>query len=164
MAVASISKREFSRRVVLLLRVRSGGLPGSCVCALIGLRRRLHDHLRDVLHDEGRVVGVAALHRAVDLCGWLQDDCYPQSTRGTCLSREASMLAIALRDDVEQRLDALAKATGRSKESYLQEAIVEYLGDRGDFYLAEQRLADIRTGSAGTVSLVDIGRDLGLAN
>ena len=39
------------------------------------------------------------------------------------------MLAIELPDDIEQRLDALAKATGRSKESYLQEAIVEYIGD-----------------------------------
>jgi RHH-type rel operon transcriptional repressor/antitoxin RelB len=74
------------------------------------------------------------------------------------------MLAIELPEDVEQRLDALAKATGRSKESYLQEAIVEYLGDLEDFYLAEQRLADIRAGSAGTVSLADVGRDLGLAN
>jgi RHH-type rel operon transcriptional repressor/antitoxin RelB len=74
------------------------------------------------------------------------------------------MLAIELPEDVEQRLDSLAKATGRSKESYLQEAIVEYLGDLEDFYLAEQRLADIRTGSAGTVSLADVGRDLGLAD
>jgi RHH-type rel operon transcriptional repressor/antitoxin RelB len=74
------------------------------------------------------------------------------------------MLAIELPDDVEQRLDALAKATGRSKESYLQEAIVEYIGDLEDFYLAEQRLADIRAGHAGTISLADVGRDLGLAH
>jgi predicted DNA-binding protein len=57
------------------------------------------------------------------------------------LPKEAQMLAIQLPDDIEQRLDVLAKATGRSKESYLQEAIVEYLGDLEDFYLAEQRLA-----------------------
>ena len=35
------------------------------------------------------------------------------------------MLAIELPEDVEQRLDALAKATGRSGESYRREAIVE---------------------------------------
>ena len=74
------------------------------------------------------------------------------------------MLAIELPDDIEQRLDALAKATGRSKESYLQEAIVEYLGDLEDFYLAEQRLADIRAVRASTVTLVEVERDLGLAN
>jgi RHH-type rel operon transcriptional repressor/antitoxin RelB len=74
------------------------------------------------------------------------------------------MLAIHLSDDIEQRLDALAKATGRSKESYLQEAIVEYLDDLEDFYLAEQRLADIHAGRAGTVSLAEVEHDLGLAN
>ena len=57
------------------------------------------------------------------------------------------MLAIELPEDVERRLDALAKATGRSGESYRREAIVEYLGDLEDFYLAEQRLADIRSGN-----------------
>lgn len=71
------------------------------------------------------------------------------------------MLAIQLPDDIEQRLDALAKATGRSKESYLQEAIVEYLGDLEDFHLAERRLAEIR---AGTASLAEVERDLGLAD
>ena len=33
------------------------------------------------------------------------------------------MLAIELPDDIERRLDALANATGRGKEFYLQEAI-----------------------------------------
>jgi RHH-type rel operon transcriptional repressor/antitoxin RelB len=74
------------------------------------------------------------------------------------------MLAIQLPDDIERRLDALAKARGRTKESYLQEAIVEYLGDLEDFYLAEQRLADIRAGRAGTTSLAEVERDVGLAN
>jgi RHH-type transcriptional regulator, rel operon repressor / antitoxin RelB len=74
------------------------------------------------------------------------------------------MLAIQLPDDIEQRLEALAKATGRRKESYLQEAIIEYLGDLEDFYLAEQRLADIRAGRAGTVPMAEVERDLGLAN
>jgi len=74
------------------------------------------------------------------------------------------MLAIQLPDDIEQRLDALAKATGRSKESYLQEAIVAYLGDLEDFWRAERRLADIRGARADTVSLAEVERDLGLAN
>ena len=74
------------------------------------------------------------------------------------------MLTVELPESIERRLDALAKATGRSKESYLQEAIAEYLGDLEDVHLAEQRLADIRAGRAGTVSLADVGRDLGLAD
>ncbi len=74
------------------------------------------------------------------------------------------MLAFQLPDDIEQRLDALAKATGRSKESHVQEAVVEYIGDLEDLYVAEQRLADIRAGRAGTVGLAEVGRDLGLAD
>lgn len=74
------------------------------------------------------------------------------------------MVAIQFPDDIEQRLDARAKATGRSKESYLQAAIVEYLGDLEDFYLAERRLADVQAGRTGTVSLAEVERDLGLAN
>jgi RHH-type transcriptional regulator, rel operon repressor / antitoxin RelB len=74
------------------------------------------------------------------------------------------MLAIELPDDIAQRLEALAKATGRSKESYLREAIVEYLDDLEDLYLAEQRLADIQAGRAGTVSLAEVERDLGMAD
>jgi RHH-type rel operon transcriptional repressor/antitoxin RelB len=74
------------------------------------------------------------------------------------------MLAIQLPDDIEQRLAALAKATGRGKASYLQEAIVEYLGDLEDFWHAERRLADIQAGRATTVSLAEVERDLGPAN
>jgi RHH-type transcriptional regulator, rel operon repressor / antitoxin RelB len=74
------------------------------------------------------------------------------------------MLAIQLPEDIERRLDALSKATGRSMESYLQEAIVEYLGDLEDLHLAEQRLADIHSGRAETVSLAEVERDLGLAD
>ena len=56
------------------------------------------------------------------------------------------------------------QGSGRSKESCLQEAIVEYLGDLEDFYLAEQRLDDIKAGRAGTVTLAEVECDLGLAN
>jgi RHH-type rel operon transcriptional repressor/antitoxin RelB len=76
--------------------------------------------------------------------------------------QEAFMLAVQRPDDIEQRLDALAKGTGRSNESYLQAAIVEYLGDLEDFHLAEQRLADIGAGRAVTVSLAEVERGLGL--
>jgi RHH-type transcriptional regulator, rel operon repressor / antitoxin RelB len=74
------------------------------------------------------------------------------------------MLAIQLPEDIERRLDALAKATGRSKESYLQEATVEYLCDLEDLDLAEQRLVDIHAGRAESVSLAEGERDLGLAD
>ncbi len=63
------------------------------------------------------------------------------------------MLAIRLPSEVESRLEALSRATGRTKTFYAREAILEHLDDLEDLYLAEQRLIDIRAGRAETVSL-----------
>lgn len=66
------------------------------------------------------------------------------------------MLAIRLPTDVEKRLDALAKATGRTKTFYAREAILEHLDDLEDIYLAEKRLEDIQAGRTQTVPLEDV--------
>ena len=49
------------------------------------------------------------------------------------------MLALRLPPDLERRLDALAKKTGRSKSFYAREAILEHIEDLEDAYLAEER-------------------------
>lgn len=72
------------------------------------------------------------------------------------------MLAIRLPKEIEQRLDALAKATGRTKTFYAREAILEYLDDLEDIYLAEKRLEDIREGRTHTVPLDDVMRRYGM--
>ena len=72
------------------------------------------------------------------------------------------MLAIRLPADVETRLGALAKATGRTKTFYAREAILEYLDDLEDWYLAEQRLADIHSGKVQPVPLADVMQRYGL--
>ena len=41
-------------------------------------------------------------------------------------------------------------------------AIAEYLDDLEDLAIAERRLADIRAGRSGTVTLAELGRELGL--
>ena len=63
------------------------------------------------------------------------------------------MLAIRLSAEVENRLEALAQATGRTKTFYAREAILEHLDDLEDLYLAEQRLIDIRAGRSQTIPL-----------
>jgi RHH-type rel operon transcriptional repressor/antitoxin RelB len=75
-----------------------------------------------------------------------------------------SMLAIRLPSDIEERLEALAKATGRTKTYYAREAILEHLEDLEDIYLAEQTLEQLRRGEETTHSLDDVEQDLGLAN
>jgi RHH-type rel operon transcriptional repressor/antitoxin RelB len=51
------------------------------------------------------------------------------------------MLALRLPPDIEQRLDALAKKTGRSKSYYAREAILRHIEDIENYYLAPRRLA-----------------------
>lgn len=72
------------------------------------------------------------------------------------------MLAIRLPAEVETRLDALAKATGRTKTFYAREAILEHLDDLEDIYLAEQRLVDVLAGKEMTHSLNDVMCEYGL--
>ena len=74
------------------------------------------------------------------------------------------MLAIRLPTDVEDRLDRLARATGRTKTFYACEAILEHLDDLEDRYLAEQRLIDNRAGRSRTYTLEEVERELGLAD
>ena len=51
------------------------------------------------------------------------------------------MLALRLPSDVEKRLDALAKKTGRTKSFYAREAILRHIEDLEDHHLAQRRLA-----------------------
>ena len=74
------------------------------------------------------------------------------------------MLALRLPPAVEERLDALAKLTGRSKSYYAREAILEHLDDLEDIYLAEQRLADLRAGRSDTVPLAEVMERYGLGD
>ncbi len=72
------------------------------------------------------------------------------------------MLAIRLPKDIESRLDALAKATGRTKTYYAREAILAHLDDLEDVYLAEAALERFRASGEKAVSLEELERRLAL--
>jgi len=72
------------------------------------------------------------------------------------------MLAVRLPVDIEKRLEALAKATGRTKTFYVREAILEYIDDLEDVYLAEKRLEDIRAGRTQTIPIEDVMKRYGM--
>ncbi|WP_307279672.1 type II toxin-antitoxin system RelB family antitoxin [Labrys wisconsinensis] len=72
------------------------------------------------------------------------------------------MLAIRLPPDIESRLDALAKATGRSKSFYARQAILEHLDDLEDIYLAERELEDVRAGRSVSTPLEEVMKAHGL--
>ena len=72
------------------------------------------------------------------------------------------MLAIRLPGEIENRLEALAQATGRTKTFYAREAILEHMDDHEDLYLAEQRLIEIRAGRSQTVPLEEVMKRYGM--
>ncbi|HXC53805.1 MAG TPA: TraY domain-containing protein [Rhizomicrobium sp.] len=74
------------------------------------------------------------------------------------------MLAIRLPPDIEARLEALAKKTGRSKTYYAREAILEHIADLEDLYLAEKRVAAVRAGKSGTIPLAALMKRHGVAD
>ncbi|MBU6487545.1 MAG: TraY domain-containing protein [Burkholderiales bacterium] len=74
------------------------------------------------------------------------------------------MLAIRLPEELETRLETLAKRTGRTKTFYAREAIEQHLEDLEDLYLAERVSKRIRAGKEQTSSLEEVEARLGLAD
>ena len=72
------------------------------------------------------------------------------------------MLAIRLSDEIESRLNLLAKQTGRTKTFYAREAILTHLDDLEDYYLSAETVARVRRGDEVVDSSEDVRKSLGL--
>jgi RHH-type transcriptional regulator, rel operon repressor / antitoxin RelB len=72
------------------------------------------------------------------------------------------MLAIRLPPEIEKQLERLAKKTGRTKTFYAREAILYYLEDLEDAYIAEKALDKFYKSGGKTVSLEEVMKDLGM--
>lgn len=70
------------------------------------------------------------------------------------------MLAVRLDPDLETRLNAVVRSTGRSKSYYLREALREKIEEMEDIALLEEALRDPDAGK--TVTLEQMKRELGL--
>jgi RHH-type rel operon transcriptional repressor/antitoxin RelB len=70
------------------------------------------------------------------------------------------MLSVRLPEEIEVRLQALAKATGRSKSYYARQAILEKLDEMEDAYLGAAVLERIRTGEERVLSSTDMWHGL----
>ena len=77
------------------------------------------------------------------------------------MSRQA---AVRLPDETYDRLQSLARNTGRTATYYIREAIERHLDDPEDIYLAEQTLESLRRGEDRTYTIGDVERNLGLAD
>ncbi len=74
------------------------------------------------------------------------------------------MLAIRLPEDIDQRLTALAKRTGRTKTFYAREAIMAHLEDLEDYYLAAEAYDEFMQRGESARPLDEVERRLDLAD
>jgi RHH-type rel operon transcriptional repressor/antitoxin RelB len=69
------------------------------------------------------------------------------------------MLSISLEPEIERRLDALAKRTGKTKAHLAQQLIEQNIEDLEDVSIAEMRLADPRPALTGQEARKALGLD-----
>jgi len=72
------------------------------------------------------------------------------------------MLVLRLPKDLEDRLTALAKKTGRTKSFYARQAIVTYLEDLEDAYQADIIMNRVASGKESLYSSEEVRKDLDL--
>jgi len=72
------------------------------------------------------------------------------------------MLAIRIPEEIEQRLENLAKRTGRTKTFYAREAILTHLEDLEDYYLAAETYVEFKASGEQGVSAKEVVNRLGL--
>ena len=64
--------------------------------------------------------------------------------------------------ETENRLNMLAKKTGRSKSYYIKQLITEHLDDLEDCYMADKIYGDILKGKERLYSAEEVRQELGL--
>jgi RHH-type transcriptional regulator, rel operon repressor / antitoxin RelB len=72
------------------------------------------------------------------------------------------MLAIRLPQAIEDRLERLARKTGRTKTFYAREAILRHLEDLEDIYEAERVMERLRAGKERTYILDEVSKRVGM--
>jgi RHH-type rel operon transcriptional repressor/antitoxin RelB len=73
-------------------------------------------------------------------------------------------VSLRLPEELKNRLEKLAKRTGRSKTFYMIEAISEKMEDLEDLYLAEQRTLALQAGRSKVYSQKEMEKRYGVAN
>lgn len=72
--------------------------------------------------------------------------------------------SIRLPDNLESRLDFLAKKTGRTKAYYIREMIISSIADMEDYYLAADTVERVHKGIEKTFSAKHVRQALDLDN
>lgn len=70
-----------------------------------------------------------------------------------------TQLNVRIDNELDNRLAALAKRTGRTKSFYTVEAINEFLEDQEDYFLAKDSLADFQSSGETAIDMEDVDWD-----
>ena len=70
-----------------------------------------------------------------------------------------TQMNVRIDKELDSRLDALAKRTGRTKSFYAVEAIKEFLEDQEDYFLAKDSLVEFRNSAEASIDMEDIDWD-----
>jgi RHH-type transcriptional regulator, rel operon repressor / antitoxin RelB len=73
------------------------------------------------------------------------------------------VLAVQLPPEIEERLEALAKRTGKTTTDFVREAILDQIDDLEDLHLAEQAWLDHQASGEPTIPLEDMLKQHGVA-
>jgi RHH-type rel operon transcriptional repressor/antitoxin RelB len=73
-------------------------------------------------------------------------------------------VSVRLPEDLKNRLVRLSERTGRSRTSYMVEALQEHIGDLEALYVAEQRLVEHRAGRSKSYTQKEMKARYGVAD
>lgn len=73
-------------------------------------------------------------------------------------------VTVRIDDELDGRLEDLARQTHRTKSFYVREALLKVIDDIEDIYLADQRMEDLRAGRSRTYTIDEVEARLGLAD
>lgn len=72
--------------------------------------------------------------------------------------------SIRLDDELDARLERLARLTGRSKSFYVKQALAEQIEDLEDLFLARKVAKRVAEGRERLIPLEDLEREIGVAD
>lgn len=73
-------------------------------------------------------------------------------------------VSVRLPEELKNRLARLSERTGRSRASYMVEALNEHIGDMEALFLAEQRLTEHRAGRSKSFTQEEMEKRYGVAD
>jgi RHH-type rel operon transcriptional repressor/antitoxin RelB len=71
-------------------------------------------------------------------------------------------LSIRLNDELDARLERIARLTGRTKSFYVKQALEAQIEDLEDLYLARKVATRVAEGREEVITLEDLERQLGV--